>query len=153
MAVIGLRTCLPRRRGPVCALAAALLATTLFADQASEALAAVTRVASALSANNPAAAIAQFDPSYSEYDKLKNYFIGLTGAYDVTSEATIADEQVSPDAVSFRLDWTLTLTHPNTAFSRQRNAEIQVRLIRKKGKWKIASFSPIDIFNPALPGR
>jgi hypothetical protein len=148
MAVIGLRR--PSHgRASVCALAAALLATPLFGDQASDALATVTRVATALSANNPAAAIAQFDPSYSEYDKLKNYFIGLTGAYNITSEISIADEQVSTGAESFRLDWTLTLTHPNTSFSKQRAAEVQVRLIRKKGKWKIVSFSPIDIFNPA----
>lgn len=149
MAVIGLRS-RSYSRGSVCVLAAALLAMSLFADQASDALAAVNRVATALSANNPAAAIAQFDPSYSKYDELKNDFIGLTGAYDITSEATIADEQVSPGAVSFRLDWILTLTHPNTSFSKQREAEVQVRVIRKKGKWKIVSFSPIDIFNPAL---
>ncbi|MGH9583916.1 MAG: hypothetical protein ACRD4O_13370 [Bryobacteraceae bacterium] len=134
----------------VAALAAALLAVALRADQTSDALAEVNRVATALSANNPAEAIAQFDQSYPDYDKLKNYFIGLTGAYTITNEATILDERDSPGVAILTLDWTLTLTQPNTSLSKQRTSKVQVRVVRKKRKWKIVSFSPIEIFNPAI---
>lgn len=132
------------------ALVAALFVFALHADEASDALTEVNRVATALSANDPSDAIAQFDSSYADYDKLKNYFIGLTDAYNITSEATVADEQDSPELVKLTLDWTLTLAQTNSSFSQQRRSEIQARLVRKNGKWKIVAFSPIEIFNPAI---
>jgi hypothetical protein len=132
------------------ALMAALAVFAIRAGEASDGLTVINRVATALAANDASEAMAQFDKSYPDYDKLQNYFIGLTGAYNITSEATVADEQDSPGVAKLMLDWTLTLTQPDSSLSKQRKAEIQVRVVRKNGKWKIAGFSPIEIFNPAL---
>lgn len=138
-----------RRIAAVLAVAT-LGAIVLHGDETSEALAAVHRAATALSAGNPIEAIAQFDRSYPDYEKLKNYFIGLTGAYNIVSEASIVDEHDEPGAVNMTLDWTLTLTQADSSLSKRRTGEIHVRVIRIKGKWKIASFSPIEIFDPAI---
>lgn len=131
-------------------LTAALIVCAIRADEASDVLAEINRVATALAANDPSEAMAQFDRSYPDYDKLNKYFIGLTGAYNITSEATVIDEQDSPGVAKVTLDWTLTLTQPNSSLSKQRKGEIQARVVQKNGKWKIAEFSPIEIFNPAI---
>jgi hypothetical protein len=137
-------------RKPLAFAAILCIALVARADEVADALATVNHVADALSAGNAAEAMAQFSKSYPQYDKLKNDFSGLTDAYSLTSEATIADERALQDAVDLRLDWTLTLVQPNTTFSTQRQAEIRVHVARIRGKWKITEFSPIDIFNPGL---
>lgn len=129
---------------------AALAAIALRADETSDALAVIHRAATALSAGDPTEAIAQFDHSYSDYEKLKNYFVGLTGAYNIVNEASIVDEQQTPGAVDLTLDWTITLAQPDSSLSKRRTGKIRVRVVRSKGRWKIASFSPIEIFDPAI---
>lgn len=146
MAAIG-----PRIAAPLAV--AALFAVVLRADETSDALTVVNRVATALAANDPAEAIAQFDRSFPEYDRLKSYFIGLTGAYNLTNEAVIVGERTSPGVVNLDLDWTITLTRPDTLLSAQRKKKVQVRVTRIKNRWKIAAFSPISIFDPAFSSR
>lgn len=128
----------------------ALLAVVLCADETNDALAVIHRMADALSANNPSEAIAQFDPACPDYDKLKQDFIGLSNAYNVTNEATVTDEQDTPGVVKLTLEWTITLNQPDSSLSKRRTSEVRVLVVRKKGKWKIVSFSPAGIFNPAI---
>lgn len=132
---------------------AALFAAALRADETTDALAAVNRVATALAANNPAQAIAEFDRSFAEYDQLKSYFIGLTNAYNLTNEAMIVDERTLSGVVYLDFDWTITVTRPGTLLSTQRKSKVQVRVVRKKNRWRIAGFSPISIFDPAFSWR
>jgi hypothetical protein len=108
----------------------------------------VSYVASALTAGNPADAMTPFDKSFSGYEKLRSYFSGLTGAFQLTNQLEVTEEQDSPDEATLTLEWTLTLTDPQTGYARNREATIHARLVPKSGTWKIVEFSPIELFDP-----
>jgi hypothetical protein len=108
----------------------------------------VSYVASALTAGNPADAMTPFDKSFAGYEKLSAYFSGLTGAFQLTNQLEVTEEQDSAEEATLTLEWTLTLMNPQTAYAENRNATIQVRLALKNGNWKIVEFSPIELFDP-----
>ena len=108
----------------------------------------ISDIATALTAGNPAQAMSPFDKSYSNYEKLSDYFTGLTGAFQVTNEVDVTDEQEGPSETTLTVHWVLTLTDLATNYTENRTADIDVRLIQKDGKWRIADFAPIEIFNP-----
>jgi len=131
-------------RSPVAfllALAAAGLAAEMPRAQ-------VSYVASALTAGNPADAMSPFDKSVPGYEKLRGYFSGLTGAFELTNQLEVTEEQDSKDEATLTLEWTLTLTDPQTGYTMNRNATIHARLVPKGGTWKIVEFSPIELFDP-----
>ncbi len=141
MAAIALRFC----------FAGLLLANVLLAgDQQAEIRTQLSDVASALTGSNPADAMTAFSKSYPDYNKLRDYFTGLTNAFSIVNEVDVLDEaDTDKDSVA-TVSWTITLSNgPISGNSTQRTAEIHVRFVREKGKWKIVEFSPIDIFNPA----
>jgi len=127
----------------------------LHADRGADVRAQVTYVASALGNGNPSDALGPFDKSYKDYGKLRDYFQALTTGFDVTSEVEILDEQDEEGETKLLVNWTLTLSSSRAASnltaatSERRSANINIRLVPQKGKWKIVDFSPIDIFNPA----
>jgi hypothetical protein len=109
----------------------------------------VSRVATALSEGNAAGAMAPFDKSYASYDKLRGFFSGLTRAFQIVNEIDIQDEEDGKTQVTVNVHWTLTLTDIETNYTENRSADLDIRLIRVKGKWKIADLQPVDLFNPA----
>jgi hypothetical protein len=108
----------------------------------------VSYVASALTAGNAADAMAPFDRSFAEYEKLRGYFSGLTGAFQLTNQLEVTEEQDSRDEATLTLEWTLTLTDAQTGYMINRNATVHARLMPQGGTWKIVEFSPIELFDP-----
>ena len=125
----------------VCALAPALRA-----DRA-DVRAQISSVATALSAGNPADAMAPFDKSFPNYEKLAEYFQGLV-AYNVENEVDVTDEQDTDTDTKLTVSWTLTLTDLGTNSTESHTGDVNIRLLKKDGKWKIVDFSPINFFNP-----
>ena len=154
MAVIELKRI--HRKATLGVLLPLLLAGTLplHADRAADVRAQVAYVASALGNGNPSDALGPFDKAYKDYGKLKDYFQALTTGFEVTSEVEILDEQDEEGETKLLVNWTLTLTNPraatdlNASSSERRSMDVNIRLVPKKGKWKIIDLSPIDIFNP-----
>ncbi|HEY7303087.1 MAG TPA: hypothetical protein VH601_03160 [Bryobacteraceae bacterium] len=130
---------------------AALLATgaTARADEAADARDQISHVATALSEGSAAGAMAQFDKSYANYDKLRNFFEGLTRAFQIVNEIDIQDERAEKTQITLTVHWTLTLTDIQTNYTENRSADLDIKLIRVKGKWKIGDLQPVDLFNPA----
>jgi hypothetical protein len=120
----------------------------LRADRPEDIRAQVVYVASALSGGNPSDALGPVDKSFKDYGKLRDYFAGLTQAYQVASEVDIKDEDDREADTKLQVTWRLTLTDPATTISTQRSAEIDLTLVQKEGKWKIVELSPVDFFNP-----
>ena len=126
----------------------------LRADRAADVRAQISYVASALGSGNPSDALGPFDKSYKDYQKLKDYFSALTAGFDVTSEVEILDEQDEEAETRLLVNWSLTLANSRAATdltastSERRSMNVNIRLVPKKGKWKIVDLSPIDIFNP-----
>jgi len=122
----------------------------LWADQSDNLRTQLNTIATALSAGDPSAAMGAFSKSYGSYDKLRNYFSGLTNAFSIANEVDVADEQPTEDEIRATIRWTITLSTLGSDNNNQRSADIQVRCIREKGKWKFVDFSPIAIFDPSL---
>jgi hypothetical protein len=142
----------PRLFRLVCVLLATGLlccATGAEAGQSDDIREELGNIAKALTAGNPADAMTPFAKSYGNYDKLRNYFIGLTNAFSIVSEVDVTDEQDSANESTVEIHWTLTLGSPGGNDSKQRAADIRARLVRQKSKWKIVDFSPIDLFDPS----
>ncbi len=102
----------------------------------------------ALTGGNPADAMTPFSKSFANYDKLRNYFIGLTNAFDIVNEVDVTEEQDSPNEILATIHWAITVSNKGNNSSNQRSAEIHVRLVQERGKWRILGFSPIDVFDP-----
>lgn len=131
-----------------------LLAAPLLADPSSDLRATLQHIATGLTDENPADAMKPFARSLRDYDKLSDYFNGLTSSYQITNEVDVVDEQDSPDQVVATVAWTLTLsdkTNPGVQDSRYR--QIHVRVVREQKDWKVVEFSPIDLFNPRFHPR
>jgi hypothetical protein len=137
---------------PICVLLAAGLfsfANAARADQSDDIREELGNIAKALSGGNAADAMTPFAKSYSDYDKLRNYFTGLTNAFSIVNEVDVTDEQDSANVSTVEIHWTLTLTNTGSNDSRQRAADIHARFVRQKGKWRIVDFSPIYLFDPS----
>jgi hypothetical protein len=106
-------------------------------------------IATSLSAGNPAAAIEPFSKSFAAYDKLRDYFIGLTSAFTIVNEIDVTEEQDAPIESTATVRWSITLSSASDNYSNQRTAEIHIRSVKEKNKWKIIKFSPIDLFDPS----
>ena len=127
----------------------AALACTRFAqaDQSRDALDVINHVSSALAAGDAADAITPFDKNMNGYDTLQNEFVGLAEAYQVVNEVDVIDEQDSPEEIQLTLQWGLTLSNKQTFVSTHKNAEVHVKMRLERRKWKIAEFTPVDLFS------
>jgi hypothetical protein len=119
------------------------------ADQAADLRSQLSSVAMALTGGNPADAMTPFSKSFANYQKLRDYFIGLTNAFDIVNEVDVTDEQDAPDEILATIRWAITVSNKGNNSTNQRIADIHVRCIRERGKWRIFEFSPIDLFDPA----
>ncbi len=124
-------------------------ATGSRADQPGDIRSRLNEVASSLTAGDPASAIEPFSSAFANYQKLRDYFSGLTNAFSIVNEVDVVDEVDSKTESVAKISWVITLTNPQNNFNTQRSAEIHVRFILQKGRWKIVEFSPIGIFDPS----
>jgi hypothetical protein len=120
----------------------------LRADQASDVRSQVETIARSLSAGDPAAAIAPFDKSYAQYDKLSDDFGGLTSAFEIVNNLDMVDEEDTAAESKLTVHWIITLSDLQSHFTQQRVGDINVRLVLKGRKWKVVDFSPIEVFDP-----
>jgi hypothetical protein len=118
-------------------------------DQPAQVQARLSQIANALSAGDPADAIAAFSKSSQQYDRLRDYFIGLTGAFSIVNEVNVLEENDLKTESQVTLHWAMTLTDNQNNSSNQRTAEIHARFQLERGRWLIVDFTPIDIFDPA----
>ncbi len=125
------------------------IATGVSADQTADIRSRLREIASSLTAGDPAGAIAPFSKSFASYEKIRDYFYGLTNAFSIVNEVDVLDEADSKTESTATISWAITLSNPQNNFNSQRSAEIHVRFIRENGKWRISEFSPIGIFDPS----
>lgn len=121
------------------------------ADQPQDVLRVVNQVASALTAGNPSDAMTPFDKSLAGYSTLAQEFVGLTSAYQVTSEIDVVDEDDAAGESLLTLRWVLTLANNESGQSAggaRKEAEVHVRLRLLKKKWRIVEFTPVNLFTP-----
>jgi len=118
-----------------------------------DALQAINTVATALSDGDASGAMAPFDNSSTNYEKLRGYFLGLVDAFQITNEVDVTNEEDSAGETRLTLQWTLSLTDTSSQTITRRSAELHARLRLEKAKWKIVEFAPIDLFDPQAPSN
>ena len=105
-------------------------------------------VANALTSGDAADAMTPFDKNFADYGKLRDYFNGLAGAYQLVNEIEITGEEETEKTAKVTVHWTLTMTDPQSSLSDSREGDLTFTLAFEDGKWKISGFTPIDFFNP-----
>jgi hypothetical protein len=157
MAVIGPRPSLRPAVSLRLALSLVLLAAAVGrarGDDFADLRARLHDVANSLSTGNPAAAISGFSKSFKDYEQLRRFFDGLATSYQVENEIDFLDEPKKEAAQPvIHVRWALTVSEPQTNYTNQRSAEIEIRFAREKSGWKIIGFSPITLFDPAEAQR
>jgi hypothetical protein len=130
-------------------LSAALFAAiSLRADTEDDLRRQINTIATSLTAGDATSALTPFSKDWRDYETLHDYFTGLTGAFSISNEVDMLEEEDTDTEASAKLRWAITLSDPQTNFSEHRAAELSVRFKLTEGKWKIIEFKPIDIFRP-----
>ncbi|MBV8549995.1 MAG: hypothetical protein JOY54_01755 [Acidobacteriaceae bacterium] len=118
-------------------------------QQSAAARAVLGYVAAALTAGNAADAMTPFEKSFPNYDTLNSYFNGLVNAFYVSNEIEVLDEDNGTNEMKLSVRWAITLTDLQTDYTEHRSAELNLHMVCKGGKWKIADLAPISLFDPA----
>ena len=105
-------------------------------------------VANALSAGDPADAMSGFSKKCPNYQRLSEDFEALTDAYFVSNRVQFSDEEVSATEATVALHWDLAVTTKQTDFTKNRSADLTLKLVREGKHWRIIEFGPIEIFDP-----
>ena len=121
---------------------------TLQADDSADVHHVIGDLAEALSGDEPTQAMSYFSKKCPAYDKLRGYFEALTSAFYVENRVEFPDEQVSATTATITVQWDLALTTQQTGFTKNRKAEITIKLAHEGKHWRIVDFSPTDLFDP-----
>lgn len=105
-------------------------------------------MANALSAGDAAQAISFVSKKCENYDRLMKQFDAVTGAYYVENHIEFSDEDLAQTQATISLRWDMALTTKQSAFVKNRSAEIKIKLAREGKHWKIIDLSPADFFDP-----
>lgn len=110
-------------------------------------------VATALTSGDAADAMTPFDRKFANYDKLRDYFAGLAGAFQLVNEIEVGDEEATATTAKLIVHWTLTMTDGANGFNNSRSGDLSFALALIDGRWKITDLTPIEFFDPQLRGR
>ena len=121
----------------------------LCADDAADIHAAIGSVATALSSGDPAQAMSAFSKSCGDYGKLSELFDALTGAYSVENQIGFTDEEVTSSSATVKVNWAMTLTAHDATSTKNRNADLTIKVAREGKQWRIIAVDPIAIFDPS----
>jgi hypothetical protein len=125
-----------------------IVAGSVAADDDSSARHQLAAIGTALATGDTAQAMLPFSKNYAQYQELLNDFSGLIDSYQISSEVTVENETSGSGRIDVTARWDLTLQDRGTAYTKNRSAEISIRLTKKGRQWKIIEFSPIKIFQP-----
>ncbi len=125
----------------------AILAFGLRADSALDVHALFENAAAALTNHQPAAFAEMFDSSMPGASKIKRDADALSKISDTVSTIEWRGNEGNDESRTVQLDWLLEITERGGAAAvTRRRAEVQCRLAKKSGHWKIVSFAPADFF-------
>jgi len=140
----------PKRFAPALLLTAALV---LGAAEDSP-HAALARVASALSQNEPQEALAVFDKSGADFGAIEAAIGALTAQAEILCAIEIVEEKTTGSDKVLDTDWFLQLKpsgQGGEATRRRERVSITMRLVR--GKWRIVTMKPLSILGPIVLNR
>jgi hypothetical protein len=113
------------------------------------AVALISKLASSLSQNDSAGALAAFDSHMKDYGTIQGDIEALVAQSEVLCAIDIVEDQQSADGRRLDVDWYMQLKSLASQGPTERRRErVAVEMKQIKGKWKITSVSPLTILAP-----
>jgi len=108
-----------------------------------------TKIASALSDDDPAMFIEAVDPGMPHFQDFRSDLVALTDLADLTNSIEVLSDTGDDTHRAEELDWYLEIVGKSDPHPlEQRREVVKFRLERKGKKWKIVSMDPLNFFRP-----
>ncbi|MDR3699544.1 MAG: hypothetical protein P4L56_07915 [Candidatus Sulfopaludibacter sp.] len=134
------------RLAPILALC---LACGLRADSALDVHTLFEKAAAAMADRKAAAFVELFDPATPGFGRLRSQVETLLKTNDAESTIEWRKNEGDAENRAVQLNWLLEITGRNGAAPvTHRRAEVECKLAKKAGEWRIVSFTPLDFFAP-----
>jgi hypothetical protein len=118
------------------------------ADPPADVLKVFRGVAEALTNDDAAAFLDNFDRDMPEYATLRTNIEGMLAAYEVGSTIEMVSDEGDDQTRNVELDWLLLATRKDAINSAQetRRRVVKCRLDRRGKRWRITRLEPMDLF-------
>jgi hypothetical protein len=127
---------------------ALFLATTLLAAD-DTLLASIGDLATALSENDPDAALRVFDSKMKDYGAIEAKIEALAAQAEVSCAIDIVTDEESDGFHKLDLDWFMELkSQGDIPQIERRRQRVHLEMHQIKGSWKITAISPLSILDP-----
>ena len=125
-----------------------LISMVAVADPAADVLKVFRDAAEALTNDDAAAFLDNFDRDMPEYATLQTNIEGMLAAYEVGSTIEVVSDEGDDQTRNVELDWLLLATRKDAINSAQetRRQVVKCRLERRGKRWKITRLEPVDLF-------
>ena len=124
-------------------------AACLHADSEKDVEALLASAIAGLSDGRPELFLEPFDRAMPDFEKLRTAIVGLTGQADVSCSFEVVHSEGDDESRTLTLDWILRIDGKggNTGSTR-RQQTVTCTIIKRAKKWRIVSFSPVELFTP-----
>jgi hypothetical protein len=125
-----------------------LISMVAVADPAADVLTVVSAAAGALTNDDAAAFLDNFDRNMPEYSTLRTNIEGMLAAYEIGSTIEVVSDEGDDQIRSVELDWLLLATRKDAINGAQetRRRVVKCRLERHGKRWKITRLEPVEFF-------
>jgi len=131
------------------AASAATVGTARAADGQQQVFDLFSKIASALSDDDPAMFIEAVDPDMPHFQDFRREVVALTDLADLTNSIEVLSDTGDDTHRAEELDWFLEIVGKSDPHPLERRREVvKFRLERKGKKWKIVSIDPLHFFAP-----
>jgi len=108
-----------------------------------------SKIASALSDDDPAMFIEAVDPGMPHFEDFRRDVVALTDLADITNSIEVLSDKGDDTHRAEELDWFLEIVGKSDPHPVERRRDVvKFRLERKGKKWKIVSIDPLHFFGP-----
>lgn len=131
------------------AAAGAMGGAALAADAQQQVFDLFSKIASALSDDDPAMFVEAVDPGMPNFQDFRRDVVALTDLADITNSIEVLSDTGDDTHRAEELDWFLEIVGKSDPHPvEQRREVVKFRLERKGKKWKIVSIDPLHFFGP-----
>ena len=128
---------------------AAAAGVALAADAQQQVFDLFSKIASALSDDDPAMFVEAVDPAMPHFDEFRRDVVALTDLATLTNSIEVLSDTGDDTHRAEELDWYLEILGKSDPHPlEQRREVVKFRLERKGKKWKIVSIDPLNFFRP-----
>jgi len=126
----------------------------LLADAKQQVFDLFTRIASALSNDDPMVFLAAVDHDMPHFEDFQTNLIALTNEADIANSIEVLSDTGDDTHRSEELDWFMQIVGKSELHPVEQRREVaRFRLERRRKKWKIVSIEPLSLFAPPKVSR